>query len=306
MLRSLQLWQVREQVAFLFIPTEALHGDLGMMNDKDMVIAISYSGESQEITTILPHLRRLSIEIIAMCANTTSTLAKQADIVLSIAVKQEACPLNIAPTASTTVTLALGDALSVALMRAKSFAKEDFASFHPGGSLGKRLFVKAADLMICNDLPIANQHTPLQEAIITMSHHRLGILLLINEQHQLVGTLSDGDLRRAMMCEDFALSNAVSTYMSRSPKTSQNVNMLAIEALELIEQYKIQVLLFTNEQKQTYWFTAYSHLSRSGYSIVCVLINLSLIIATTPDAKRTGSLMKDLYRSTKRQSIIRK
>ena len=147
--------------SFFLHPTEALHGDLGMIGRDDAVLAISYSGESEELSSILPHIKRFDIPLIGMTRNASSTLGRTSDIVLDINVSKEACPLDAAPTSSTTLTLAMGDALAVCLMRARNFQKEDFASFHPGGALGKRLFVKVADLMRRENLPVVDQNTPL-------------------------------------------------------------------------------------------------------------------------------------------------
>jgi len=160
--------------SFFIHPTEALHGDLGMIGSADLVLAISYSGESEELIKILPHIKRFDIPLIAMAGKDDSTLAKYGDVFLSIQVEKEACPLGAAPTSSTTLTLALGDALAVALMKKRNFKAEDFASFHPGGTLGKRLFVKIEDLMRRENLPKIKPDTPLKEAVVVMSEGRLG------------------------------------------------------------------------------------------------------------------------------------
>ncbi|WP_457596329.1 KpsF/GutQ family sugar-phosphate isomerase [Hydrogenimonas sp.] len=234
--------------SFFIHPTEALHGDLGMMGPEDCVLAISYSGESEELIKILPHIKRFDIPLIAMAASPSSTLAGYGDVFLSIAVEKEACPLGAAPTASTTLTLALGDALAVALMKKRDFRAEDFASFHPGGSLGKRLFVKIEDLMRTRDLPVIGETTPLKEAVVVMSEGRLGNVLILNEEEKLVGVLSDGDVRRALMKADFSLDTPALLYANTSPKTCTNPRMLAAEALELIENHKIQMLPILDEE----------------------------------------------------------
>jgi len=233
--------------SFFIHPTEALHGDLGMIGAEDSVLAISYSGESEELIKILPHIKRFDIPLIAMAGNPDSTLAKYGDVFLSIHVEKEACPLGAAPTSSTTLTLALGDALAVALMKKRNFQAEDFASFHPGGSLGKRLFIKIEDVMRKENLPIISSNTSLKEALIVMSEGRLGNVLIVDQEKRLIGVLSDGDVRRALMQKDFSIDNAAIQYANCSPKTCQNERMLAAEALELIENYKIQMLPIVDE-----------------------------------------------------------
>ncbi|SFO97454.1 KpsF/GutQ family sugar-phosphate isomerase [Hydrogenimonas thermophila] len=233
--------------SFFIHPTEALHGDLGMIGPQDSVLAISYSGESEELIKILPHIKRFDIPLIAMAGKDDSTLAKYGDVFLSIQVEKEACPLGAAPTSSTTLTLALGDALAVALMKKRNFKAEDFASFHPGGSLGKRLFVKIEDLMRKENLPKIKPDTPLKEAVVVMSEGRLGNVLIVDENDTLIGVLSDGDVRRALMQTDFSIDTEAIKYSNLSPKTCQNERMLASEALEMIENYKIQMLPIVDE-----------------------------------------------------------
>ena len=234
--------------SFFIHPTEALHGDLGMIGPEDSVLAISYSGESEELIKILPHIKRFDIPLIAMTGKDNSTLAKYGDLFLSIHVEKEACPLGAAPTSSTTLTLALGDALAVALMKKRNFKAEDFASFHPGGMLGKRLFVKIEDLMRKEHLPKIEPDTPLKEAVVVMSEGRLGNVLIVDENDTLIGVLSDGDVRRALMQEDFSIDTEAIKYANLSPKTCQNERMLAAEALEMIENYKIQILPIVDEK----------------------------------------------------------
>ncbi len=235
--------------SFFLHPTEALHGDLGMIGSGDTLLAISYSGESEELTKILPHIKRFDIPLIGLTANSNSTLGSYSDVLLSIAVQKEACPLGIAPTTSTTLTMAMGDALAVALMRKRGFRAEDFASFHPGGSLGKKLFVKIKDLMRVENLPIIETQTTLNKAIVVMSEGKLGTVLIIDAQRSLVGLLSDGDLRRALMRDDFDLNQTAITYATKNPKSYQNSELLASEALEIIEDNRIQLLIITNNQK---------------------------------------------------------
>ena len=234
--------------SFFLHPTEAMHGDLGMIGKEDSVLAISYSGESEELVRILPHIKRLGIKLIGMAKEADSSLGRYSDVFLPIHVEKEACPLNAAPTCSTTLTLAIGDALAVCMMKYRNFQKEDFASFHPGGSLGKRLFVKVRDLMRTRNLPIINQNTPLKEAIATMSEGRLGNVILVDDNENLVAILSDGDLRRALMDSDFSLEKDALFYATKNPKTLNDATILASDALARIESYKIQLLVVTDSE----------------------------------------------------------
>ena len=233
--------------SFFIHPTEALHGDLGMIGKDDGVLAISYSGESEELIKILPHIKRFDIPLIGMSSDPNSTLGRYSDVFISIAVPREACPLQVAPTASTTLTMALGDAMAVCLMQKRGFKKEDFASFHPGGSLGKRLFVKVKDLMRTENLPVIDETTPLKEAIVVMSEGKLGNVLITDATGRLKAVLSDGDLRRALMGERFDLARPAVDYASKNPKTIEDADMLASDALRLIEQHKIQLLPVTSD-----------------------------------------------------------
>lgn len=232
--------------AFLH-PTEAMHGDLGMIQKDDVILAISYSGESQELLDVIPHIKRFGNPIITMSKDKNSSLSKMGDFFLNIFVEKEACPLNTAPTSSTTLTLALGDVLAVCLMHYRDFKHNDFASFHPGGSLGKRLFVKIRDLMQTQNLPIIEWDTPLKESIVVMTQARLGNAL-ITKDGKLVAVLSDGDLRRALLKEDFNLEENVLKYATKSPKTCKNADTLAFDALKFIEENKIQILVVTDEK----------------------------------------------------------
>jgi arabinose-5-phosphate isomerase len=233
--------------SFFLHPTEALHGDLGMIGKEDTLLAISSSGESEELTKILPHIKRFDIPLIGLTGNADSSLAHYSDVWLDISVEKEACPLNIAPTTSTTLTMALGDAMAVALMKKRGFKQEDFASFHPGGSLGKKLFVKIKDLMRTESLPVIKSNTPLKEAIVAMSEGKLGTVLIVDEDDRFTALLSDGDLRRALMHKNFSLEQPAITYATQHPKSYSNTELLASEALEIIENERIQLLPITNE-----------------------------------------------------------
>ncbi|OQX49656.1 MAG: KpsF/GutQ family sugar-phosphate isomerase [Epsilonproteobacteria bacterium 4484_20] len=236
--------------SFFLHPTEALHGDLGMIGREDTLLAISSSGESEELTKILPHIKRFDIPLIGLTGNADSSLARYADVWIDISVEKEACPLNVAPTTSTTLTMALGDAMAVALMKQRGFKQEDFASFHPGGALGKKLFVKIKDLMRTESLPVIKSDTPLQEAIVAMSEGKLGTVLIVDEHDRFTALLSDGDLRRALMREDFSMEQPAITYATQHPKSYSNTELLASEALEIIENERIQLLPITDKTKK--------------------------------------------------------
>lgn len=233
--------------SFFLHPTEALHGDLGMIGKEDTLLAISSSGESEELTKILPHIKRFDIPLIGLTSQKASSLGSYADVFLDISVEKEACPLNTAPTTSTTLTMALGDALAIALMKKRGFQQEDFASFHPGGSLGKKLFVKIKDLMRTENLPRINDKTQLKEAVVIMSEGKLGTVLIEDSKGKFIALLSDGDLRRALMQESFSMEHLAIDYATLAPKSCSNRELLASEALEIIENDRIQVLPITNE-----------------------------------------------------------
>ncbi len=247
--------------SFFLHPTEALHGDLGMITKDDTVLAISYSGESEELIKILPHIKRFEVPLIAMTGRLDSTLARYADVVLNIHVDKEACPLNVAPTSSTTLTLAMGDALAVCLMKKRNFTKEDFASFHPGGSLGKKLFVKVKDLMK-EEFPVVDEDVSLKDAIIKMTEGKLGHVLFM-EDGKIKALLSDGDLRRAMMSKGFDLNKKAIEFATKNPKTI-NKEMLASDALQFMEENKIQFLPVVDENGDVVGVIHLHHLVEAG------------------------------------------
>jgi len=236
--------------SFFLHPTEALHGDLGMIDSSDVVLAISYSGESEELSSILPHIRRFNTKIIGMSRDNDSTLAKHSDVHILLNVEQEACPLGVAPTSSTTLTLALGDALAVCLMNKREFKKDDFASFHPGGSLGKQLYVRVQDLMRKDDLPISSDECSMRTALVKITEGRLGNLLLVDEFGRLTGMVSDGDVRRSLMGDSFSLDDDAIKYANKEPKVISDASMLASEALTIIETYKIQMLAVVDTSRR--------------------------------------------------------
>jgi len=225
--------------SFFLHPTEALHGDLGMISKGDSVLAISYSGESEELAKILPHIKRFNIPLIGMSRDKNSTLGRYSDAFIPTIIHQEACPLGVAPTTSTTLTLALGDALAVCMMKKRNFTKEDFASFHPGGALGKALFIKVKDLMK-KDFPIAKKDISLKEAIVKITEGKIGHLLFV-EDGKVKAILSDGDLRRALLRDDFDLNAKAINFATQNPKTIDS-DILASDVLAFMEKNKIQLL----------------------------------------------------------------
>jgi len=233
--------------AFFVHPGEANHGDLGMITKHDIVLAISYSGASNEILTLLPMLKRSGIKIISMTGNPASTLAEVAEAHLNIAVEIEACPLDLAPTASTTVTLVLGDALAIALLEARGFTEEDFAFSHPGGALGRKLLLRVVDIMHTGDqIPRVLANASLSEALLTMTEKGFGMTTVVDDKNQLLGIFTDGDLRRTID-KGISLSGAaISDLMNRTPKTI-NVKALPAEALKMMEDLKITALVVRDE-----------------------------------------------------------
>ncbi len=236
--------------SFFLHPAEAMHGDLGMISKNDGVLAISYSGASEELINLLPHIKNFGVPIIGMSKSINTTLAKFSDAHIDISVEKEACPLNIAPTSSTTLTLALGDALAVALMHLRDFKREDFAKFHPAGALGKRLYLKASHFLITKDnLPLVDFDIPLKLAIITMSEKKLGHII-VQKEGKVVGVFSDGDLRRALLKDNFDFDKPIFEYMTKEPFIIESADILAVDALKLIESKKIQLLIVTNSNKE--------------------------------------------------------
>ncbi|EGG0462306.1 KpsF/GutQ family sugar-phosphate isomerase [Campylobacter lari] len=234
--------------SFFMHPGEALHGDLGMLTSEDVLLAISNSGETEEVLKLIPVIKKRKIPLIVMAGNQNSTLAKQADIFINIAVKKEACPLQLAPTSSTTATLAMGDAIAVALMRARNFRPDDFALFHPGGSLGRKLLTRVGDLMVSNNLPIVNPESEFNELVDVMTSGKLGLCIVL-ENEKLVGIITDGDLRRALRANDKPRFDfKAKEIMSDSPKTIE-ASAMASEAEELMLKYKIKEIVVTQDEK---------------------------------------------------------
>lgn len=227
--------------AFFLHAVEGIHGDLGMIVPKDVVIALSNSGET-EVIQLLPILKRLGVSIIAMTGNKNSTLAKAADIFLDVSIKEEACPMGLAPTSSTTVALAMGDALAVTLLKYKNFKEEDFALRHPGGTLGKRLLLTVDDLMHSGEaLPLIFPHTSMREAIVEISSKRLGVAGVVDGNENLVGIITDGDLRRHLERHQNLLDLSASDILTKDPKTIFS-GELAEKGLQIMEAHKITSL----------------------------------------------------------------
>lgn len=235
--------------SFFVHPGEAAHGDLGMIESGDIVLAISNSGESSEIISLYPVLKRLNIKIISMTGNPKSTMAKLANVNLTISVPKEACPLGLAPTSSTTATLLMGDALAVALLEARGFTADDFALSHPGGALGRKLLLKISDIMHAgNDLPIVAPDTYISEALLEISQKKLGFTTVIDKNGQLVGIFTDGDLRRILDKRVDIHSTLIQDVMTTQP-TVASPDMLAVEGLNMMQEKAITGLLLCEDGK---------------------------------------------------------
>lgn len=233
---------------FFLHPAEGIHGDLGMLARGDVVIAISNSGETEEVVRILPIIKRMGLPLVAMSGNPKSSLSMAGDVHLDISVSEEACPLGLAPTASTTATLAMGDALAVALLERRGFKEEDFALFHPGGALGKRLLLRVEDLMHTGEaMPMVSFDTPIQEALFEITTKKLGITGVADAEGNLIGVFSDGDLRRAMAGGIDILTHPISELMSRNPKRILRSN-LAAKALQKMEEFSITSLFVFEDE----------------------------------------------------------
>jgi arabinose-5-phosphate isomerase len=233
--------------AFFVHPAEASHGDLGMITREDVVVALSYSGESDELLTIIPLIKRQGAKLIAITGNASSALAKEADVYLDARVSQEACPLNLAPTASTTAALALGDALAIALLDARGFGADDFARSHPGGTLGRRLLTHVGDVMRTgDDVPYVAENASLVDALREMTRKRMGMTAVLDNGRRVVGIFTDGDLRRALERSSDLRAVELVDVMSRGPRTIQ-ASKLAVEAVEMMERHKINQLLVVTD-----------------------------------------------------------
>ena len=235
--------------SFFMHPAEAIHGDLGMLTKDDVLLAISNSGESEEIVKIIPLVKRMGIKLIGMAGNIESSLARESDFFLNISIKKEACPLQLAPMSSTTATLAMGDALAAALMKKRNFQPEDFAMYHPGGSLGRKLLTRVKDIMTTDNLPIVSSLSSFQDVITTMTQGKVGLCVVMDE-NSIEGLITDGDLRRALEITDkprFGLS--VAEIMTKNPRTIKE-NEMAVEAEAYMLENKIKELVVVDELKK--------------------------------------------------------
>jgi len=236
--------------AFFMHPAEASHGDLGMITDQDLLLAISYSGESDEIITFLPLVKRLGAKLVTMTGNPDSTLANAADVHLDVGVTEEACPLNLAPTASTTATLAMGDALAVALLKYRGFTAEDFARSHPSGALGKRLLLRVSDVMRSGDeVPAVSTNVNLRDGLMEMTQKGLGMTAIVDKDHKIVGIFTDGDLRRALDEGADVHETKMSDIMHTGCKTT-SPDILAAEAVHILEENQITSLLVADDEQR--------------------------------------------------------
>lgn len=250
--------------AFFLHPAEALHGDLGIITNQDVVLIVSNSGETEEVVNLLPSLKRFGVKIISLTGNPKSTLAQHSDVVIDIAVEKEADPLELIPTSSTTAALAMGDALASALVLKRGFSKEQFAIFHPGGSLGRKLLWRVRDLMHTGDsVPIVNGRVTVREAIYEMSRKKLGATCVVNTDNQLIGIFTDGDLRRLLQRHSNPLELLISDVMTRTPKTIGE-DALAAESLRIMEDNAITLLPVIDDQLKLFGAIQMHDLVRAG------------------------------------------
>jgi arabinose-5-phosphate isomerase len=236
--------------AFFLHPTEGTHGDVGMVRKNDVVIAISKSGETDEVYQLVPLFKRVGVPIITLTGNTKSPLAEKSDVVIDVSVDEEACPYDLVPTSSTTAALVMGDALAIALLEERNFSSEDFALLHPGGQLGRKLILKVSDIMHSGDqIPKVAEDTGIKEVILEMTSKRLGTTTVVNQKGELVGIFTDGDLRRVVERTDNIFSLKAKQVMSKNPKTI-SADELAVKALNLMESFSITSLVITNGKKE--------------------------------------------------------
>jgi len=236
--------------SFYVHPGEAGHGDLGMVNDKDVVIIISYSGESDEIITLLPSIKRLDISVISMTGNSSSTIAEESDVNLDVSVDQEACPHNLTPTSSTTVALVMGDAIAITLLNARGFTTEDFAKSHPSGALGRRLLTLVSNIMKSgDDIPIVSKEKSLIDSLLVMSQKALGMVLITDNNNTLLGIFTDGDLRRVLERNINFQNLLIKDVMTQNCKSIQS-NKPALIALQMMEKYRLNSLPVVDSDNQ--------------------------------------------------------
>jgi arabinose-5-phosphate isomerase len=229
---------------------DALHGDLGIVNDGDLILALSYSGESEELVNLMPALKRFSVKIISLTGSARSSLARYSDVILNVKVPREACPFNLAPTASTTAMLVMGDALAMAVLQARGFKKRDFALRHPAGAIGRAMLTKAANIMRSGDRnAVAREELPVKEALLVMTRAKSGSLSVINRRGKLVGVFTDGDFRRHMALDHDLLSQPLKKVMTRNPICVRD-EALAAEALKIFDERNIDDLIVINSKRE--------------------------------------------------------
>ena len=229
---------------------DALHGDLGIVNDGDVILALSYSGESEELLNLLPALKRFSVKIISLTGNTKSSLARHSDVALNVKVHKEACPFNLAPTSSTTAMLVTGDALAMAVLQARGFKQKNYARFHPAGAIGRAMLLKVSDIMRAgNRNAIASQDLSVKEALMVMTRARSGSLSVVDARGKLTGVFTDGDFRRHMAADENLLSKLLKNVMTRNP-ISVSENALASEALKIFDERNIDDLIVVNAKRE--------------------------------------------------------
>lgn len=252
--------------AFFMNPAEGVHGDLGMISSDDVVLALSNAGQTDELLRVLPYVSHVGAKLVAVTGNSGSDLARQADVALVYAVREEACPLNLAPTSSTTAMLVLGDALALVLLEARGFGPEDYAMRHPGGSLGRRLLTKVGDLMHTGaDNPVVGSATPLYEAVVVMTRCKVAATSVTDPSGRLVGFFTDGDLRRSLMDGEVDLNEPIERLMTRDPKRVTPTTM-AVKALEVLREHKIIQLPVVNDAGEPVGIVHLHDIERAGIS----------------------------------------
>ena len=229
---------------------DALHGDVGIVNDGDVILALSYSGESDELLNLLPALKRFSVKVISLTGNLKSSLARHSDVALSVKVPKEACPFNLAPTSSTTAMLVMGDALAMAVLEARGFTQKDFAKYHPSGAIGRAMLLKVGDIMRSGDRnAIADENLPVKEALLVMTRAKSGSLSVVNRNGKLIGVFTDGDFRRHMARDENLLARPLNQVMTRDPICVRD-DALAAEALKIFNERNIDDLIVVNAKKE--------------------------------------------------------
>jgi len=229
---------------------DALHGDVGLVNDGDVILALSYSGESEELLNLLPALKRFSVEIISLTGSLKSALARHSDVVLNVKVPQEACPFNLAPTASTTAMLVMGDALAIAVLQARGFKQSDFARLHPSGAIGRAMLWRVSDIMRSGERnAVADENIPVRDALLVMTHAKSGSLSVVNARGKLTGVFTDGDFRRCMATSESLLAQPLKKVMTRQP-ICIGEDALAVEALKIFNERNIDDLIVVNAKRE--------------------------------------------------------